>query len=204
MRILNVTDVAHYFLAKQDETETAERITNLKMQKLCYYAQGFALVKLRRPLFSEDIEHWQHGPVVPALWREYRRFRNTPIPPPKRALDPGIFNSEVSGILDDVIEIYGSLSAWELRNMTYAEPPWNDTPDSCPITHQKLRAYFETVIKEMTPSGQPGTEDSESNSLASKMASDAKFRELTEQGLSDLAAGRYFSLEEVRRTLVDL
>ena len=88
--------------------------------------------------------------------------------------------------------------------MTYAEPPWNDIPDSCPITHQKLRAYFETVIKEMTPSGQPGTEDSESNSLASKMASDAKFRELTEQGLSDLAAGRYFSLEEVRRTLVDL
>ncbi len=39
-------------------------MTHLKLQKLIYYVQGFALVILKTPLFNERMEAWPHGPVV--------------------------------------------------------------------------------------------------------------------------------------------
>ena len=62
MIILDVREVANYFLKKQEEKNSGERITNLKIQKLCYYAQGFTLAKLGRPLFFDDIEKWTTWP----------------------------------------------------------------------------------------------------------------------------------------------
>jgi uncharacterized phage-associated protein len=60
--------VAEFFLAKTDEDE-GDLISNLKLQKLCYYAQGLALAVRDQPLFPEPIEAWLHGPVVPTLYR---------------------------------------------------------------------------------------------------------------------------------------
>ena len=48
--MLRAEDVARYFLANQD-TEHGEPISHLKIQKLCYYAQGIALAILEQPLF---------------------------------------------------------------------------------------------------------------------------------------------------------
>ena len=201
MAILRAADIARYFLAKQGPADAAEPINNLKLQKLCYYAQGVALAKLQRPLFFEDIEHWQHGPVVPTLWREYRQFGSNPIPPPEFPLDFKMFDSETRWVLDSVMRTYGRLSAWDLRNMTHTEPPWRNTPDSSPITHQKIRTYFTHLMENMPAFDKYGMEDAESPSLAFQMANDANFMELTERGLADLAAGRYSSIEDVRRSL---
>lgn len=38
----------------------------MKLQKLCYYAQGYALAE-GFELFPEDLQAWQHGPVIPEL-----------------------------------------------------------------------------------------------------------------------------------------
>jgi len=204
MRILNVGEVAQYLLLNQREAGSAEGITNMKLQKLCYYAQGLALVKLHRPLFSDDIEHWQHGPVVPALWREYKGYGSRLIPIPDRALGEGLLDDETRRLLDQVIINYGPLSAWELRNKSRSEPPWIDTPDGCAITHQKMRSYFQTVVDEMVSHIEHSEDDDRSDSLASRMAEDSRFRELTERGLAELAAGQYYPWVEVRRSLADL
>ncbi|HSX79064.1 MAG TPA: type II toxin-antitoxin system antitoxin SocA domain-containing protein, partial [Candidatus Saccharimonadia bacterium] len=62
--MLDCYDVAQYFLAKADE-DAGDLMSNLKLQKLVYYAQGFALALLDKPLFPQCIEAWIHGPVVP-------------------------------------------------------------------------------------------------------------------------------------------
>ena len=50
-----------------------ENISNLKLQKLCYYAQGLCLAGFTTgALFDEDIVAWQHGPVIRELWDTYR------------------------------------------------------------------------------------------------------------------------------------
>ena len=198
MAFLSARDVAHYFLTAQGKVSSGEAITNLKLQKLCYYAQGLALARFGRPLFFDDIQHWQHGPVVPALWREYQEFRTAPIPPPTHPLSLNRFDAETRSVLDSVIGIYGALSAWELRNMTHAEPPWKDSPEGAPIPHSKIRAYFQTLEEDMNSSS---GENAQNLPLVLQVANDAKFMELTEKGLDDLAMGRHSSIKDFPRSL---
>lgn len=53
-------EVARYFLALQDE-DAGEGISNLKLQKLLYYAQGIYLAMEGKSLFPERIEAWTYG-----------------------------------------------------------------------------------------------------------------------------------------------
>jgi len=145
--MLKSNDVARYFLALQDTEETGELISNLKIQKLCYYAQGFALAVLERPIFEEHIERWQHGPLIPSLWQDYRFYGSGPIPQPVD-LDLELYSPEEKTLLDDVFRLYGQFSAWKLRNMTHVEPPWVNTPERDVITHGRLKEYFETLVED--------------------------------------------------------
>ena len=199
--MLRAEDVSRYFLAIQ-EAETSEPISNLKIQKLCYYAQGFALATLGKPLFFEDIEHWKHGPVVQSLWMNYHSYGSGPIPLPQEPLNLSLYDSETKSLLDKIYQLYGQSSAWELRNKTHSEPPWINTPDGCPITHQALRVYFESMIELIQPSSDCSEESFDQVSV--RMARDLPFRELTERGLSDIAAGRYSKLHDVQRRLNDV
>ena len=52
--MLSAQDVADFFLHPLVE-EDGELMTNLKLQKLLYYAQGYALAILDRPMFPETI-----------------------------------------------------------------------------------------------------------------------------------------------------
>ena len=141
--MLTANDVARYFLACQD-AERHEPITNLKLQKLCYYAQGIALVVLGGPLFHDAIEHWQHGPVVPTLDSEYKSHGFAPIPPPVNlALES--YAPMTRTLLDKIYVSYGKYSAWQLRNKTHEESPWKDTRHGCAITFAQLRAHFESL-----------------------------------------------------------
>ncbi len=40
----------------------------MKLHKLLYYAAGWHLGFTGEPLFDEDIEAWQYGPVVPSIY----------------------------------------------------------------------------------------------------------------------------------------
>ena len=46
------------FLAQQDEANGGECLTNLKLQKLLYYQQGYHLAAFGTPLFEENVESW--------------------------------------------------------------------------------------------------------------------------------------------------
>ena len=78
-----VSDIANYFIwrANSDE-EFGDNITNLKLQKLVYYAQGFHLAWYDKPLFHEPIDAWTHGPVVRTLYAQYQSRGANPLPTP--------------------------------------------------------------------------------------------------------------------------
>lgn len=142
--MLTATTVAEYFLSKTEDG-AGEGITNLKLQKLVYYAQGFSLAIFGHPLFEEDIEAWAHGPVVPELYRNYKIYGSESIPPPSR-FDDSCIDVDDASLLDEVYEVFGQYSAWKLRDMTHAEPPWTTTPTSEVIPHAVLKEYFETRL----------------------------------------------------------
>lgn len=137
-------DVAKYFLSFSDE-ETGDLISNLKLQKLIYYAQGFHLALFNSPLFDEPIEAWQHGPVVPDVYHAYKEYGGQGIPTPTGS-DFSCFTDEQKDVLDEVYAVYGQFSAWKLRNMTHEEAPWRDTPANMVITPERMKAFFDDKI----------------------------------------------------------
>ena len=54
--MLTCFDVAKYFLSLCNDEESGDLISNLKIQKLVYYAQGFSLAINNKPLFKEKIQ----------------------------------------------------------------------------------------------------------------------------------------------------
>ncbi len=72
-------EIAKYFVSLVDE-EAGDSISNLKVQKLLYYAQGGYLAFHDEPLFPEAIKAWAHGPVVPQVYHEYKQYGAGPIP----------------------------------------------------------------------------------------------------------------------------
>ncbi len=141
---LTCFDVADYFLAKTEE-DAGDTISNLKLQKLVYYAQGFALAILGHALFEEKIEAWQHGPVVPELYQKYKSYGAGGIPMPEH-VDYSKFSKEVQKLLDDVYYVYGQFSAWKLRNMTHEETPWKTTANNATIPLPVMQDYFKTLV----------------------------------------------------------
>jgi uncharacterized phage-associated protein len=100
-------------------------VSNLKLQKLCYYAQGLLAAMRGAPLFHEEISAWDHGPVVSSLYHKYKGYGSQPIPI-VTDFDVEQLDSRDREALDDIYEYYGQYSPWRLRNMTHEEKPWID------------------------------------------------------------------------------
>ena len=146
---LTCFDVADYFLSLADEDE-GDYITNLKLQKLLYYAQGLHLACYDTPLFDECIEAWAHGPVIPEVYFKYRNASYDVIPKPQN-IDFSIFDEETREFLNEVYQIFGQYSAWKLREMTHEEPPWqqaNKRGVNTIISHEPLKDYFSQYVEE--------------------------------------------------------
>lgn len=138
------SQVAKWFLAHNriaENDEGAELISNLKLQKLLYYAQGCFLAVTDEPLFGDDIVAWQHGPVVENIYHAYKNNGAKGIPF-EEDFDSSEFTAEENDLLSEVYTVFGQYSAWKLRNMTHSESPWLDTPQGEVITKEKIKDYF--------------------------------------------------------------
>ena len=141
--------IADYFRALANP-EFGDVLSNLKLQKLCYYAAGLIAAVRQNdddPLFAEPIEAWQHGPVVPAQYFRFREYGSGDIPP-ITGLDIETVAANDRLVLDDVYNYYGQYSAWKLRNMTHEEAPWITAfaRDDKRIYVSELREYFSSEV----------------------------------------------------------
>jgi uncharacterized phage-associated protein len=138
-------EVAKYFVSLVDE-DAGDSISNLKVQKLLYYAQGFHLAVYEKPLFPEAVKAWAHGPVVPQVYHEYKQYGAGSIPVER--VDLEAYSPEVRELLDEVWAVYGQFTASKLEGMTHQEPPWMDTPQSEAISHASMTTFFKTLVIE--------------------------------------------------------
>ncbi len=114
-----------------DQDGGYEGISNMKMQKLLYFAQGIHLAITGKPLFSDPIEAWQHGPVVPDVYHWLKKFGSNSV---EIEDTPDIINAigkmpalnEQSLVL--AYDNYAIYTAWQLRNITHKPgSPWDIT-----------------------------------------------------------------------------
>lgn len=130
--------IANYFLTRSFEEGVP--LSPLKLLKLVYIAYGWNLALKDERLFHEPIEAWEHGPVVPTLYHEFKHYRRNPITELAEDYD-GMMESEFipmvptnAGetrlILDKVWAAYNRFTAWALRNKTHeAGGPWASVYD---------------------------------------------------------------------------
>ena len=137
--------IARFFLSLTDPEDND--ISNLKLQKLCYYAQGLCTAMRGLSLFSDRIEAWDHGPVVPNLYHAYKQYGSQPIPA-VTDFDAQQITAADRRALYDIYEYYGQYPAWRLRNMTHDEPPWANAAEkpNKEITIDELVDYFKQYI----------------------------------------------------------
>jgi uncharacterized phage-associated protein len=145
--MITAANTAKYLLTLDDQ-DAGDLTSNLKLQKLLYYSQGIHLAMRGGPLFVDAIEAWQHGPVCPTVYREYREHGAKGLPIPTE-FDLDLIPAPAREVLDEVHCVYGQFSAWRLREMTHDEPPWRDhyrEGVKVVIPQQAMREFFLTVL----------------------------------------------------------
>lgn len=117
-------DIANFYIQLANSLSD-NSVDNLKINKLLYYAQGFSLAKLGAPIFEDDIQAWDYGPVIPDVYHAFKCCGKKSIDEPTDEFDESCLNSEELNLLIDVYTSYGKYTGWALKNMTHVQgSPW--------------------------------------------------------------------------------
>jgi|GEM_PF-483213 len=145
-KILSCFDVANYFLVLVDR-EAGDVITQLKLQKLIYFAQGIHLALFDKPLFEEEIEAWEFGPVVPKLRIPFGNLKRVPIPAPSE-MDFDIYTEQQKHFIYKIYSIYGEISAHSLSDLTHMHSIWQEAikRKDTTITKQEMHKFFQNFF----------------------------------------------------------
>ncbi len=144
-----VNDIANKIILRTD-IERGDVISNLKLQKLLYYVQGYHLAVFDDVLFNEPLEAWMYGPVVPDIYHRFKENGSLGL-----TLDPSKFKEisldvEPENIFNQVMEEYGKFNAIKLMEMTHNELPWKEAfeREDKKIDIKSMQKYFKTLVDE--------------------------------------------------------
>ncbi len=149
MAVTRAELVSDYFIYLVNDY--GDLLTNLKLQKLLYYAQGWHLGIYGEPLFDENIEAWVHGPVVHSEYKRFDKYRWNPI---NTEIEKPDLTPETQEFLFGIYDLHSPFSAWELERATHDEPPWKEARGNLPadaysanvISHESMKDYFESRL----------------------------------------------------------
>ena len=127
-------------------------LTNLKLQKLLYYAQAWNLAFNDERLFAEDIEAWVHGPVVPKVFRRFKALGWKTI---EIKVNP-FHGPYIGPHLKMILIAYGDLGATQLERLTHNEDPWKiarngippDVPSHNVISPKSMKVFYKARIRD--------------------------------------------------------
>ena len=145
----NVFDVAEFFVRVANQNED-DQMTNLKLNKLLYYAQGTVLARTGKLLFSNDIEEWPLGPVVADVYHKYKVCGRNPIESDDE-IDRSCFTDREFEALLDVMREFGQYTGSALVSLSHkADTPWSNAiaRNQQLLEQEDIKNYF---IQHPTP-----------------------------------------------------
>jgi uncharacterized phage-associated protein len=146
--IYKALDIANKLLSKSTDYDAGELMSNMKLQKMLYYQQGYHLAAFDAPLFEENIEAWMYGPVVPYVYEHFKSHNSGGIEP--EVDTPILLTEEEEYLFNDVFEAYIDFSAYGLMNKTHYETPWRTTETGVGnvISHEKMADFFKKKLED--------------------------------------------------------
>lgn len=121
-------DIARFLI--QYYNRIKKPITNVKLQKLLYYAWIEYYISHGKYLFKDSIHAWKLGPVVPEVYYEYRIFAAMPISSVKEPSNR--IDDNVRDFLEHFAEKYKDTKAFDLVSRSHeAGKPWEKAYGYC-------------------------------------------------------------------------
>lgn len=141
MVMYDVQLIARYVINRCTQNERP--ISNLKLQKILYFIQAEFLVSMNKACFKDDIEAWNHGPVVPDVYFEYNIFGSTNIPDQGNDGFKSI-SKQAKDHLDAIIDVAAKYSASGLEKITRHQYPWKSAymRNNKVIKQSEIKEYF--------------------------------------------------------------
>lgn len=141
-------DIANKFvyMAQDDVANGGDAMTNLKLQKLLYYEQGYHLAFFNEPLFNESIEAWMYGPVVPEVYDTFKDNGSTALSFEGEPLE---LSDDEEDLFRQVYDAFRDYSAIGLMNRTHSEPTWQNakpTGKGTVISIDSMKSFFKTQL----------------------------------------------------------
>lgn len=142
----DVNEVANFFIKYFSEKGKENDLTNMKLNKLLYFAYGIYLARTGKELFKCNFKKYPYGPVEEIVYNVYKDYTNDVI---RTSNFPNLnefdFEEDQEEALIDVLSEYGGKSAWVLSELTHeGGTPWSETSDiKGIITKEKIKKYFE-------------------------------------------------------------
>lgn len=136
---INAIEMAHYILGYASRKQIP--VTNLKLQKLLFFCQGWYLASKGSLLFSESFEAWPKGPAIYDVWSAFKGFGKNPIAVLPKDIDLNGDEDMVNGILD----LYTPIDEWVLVRMSHGKS-WNAARGNLPPdAHSRNRIKFDLL-----------------------------------------------------------
>lgn len=158
--MLDVIDVARFIVNYSNDKDYV--ITNLRLQKLLYFVQAYYLcfTSEKEPCFKDEIEAWDFGPVVPAVYREFKIYGSGSIPKinyyisfdsqdewnaKREQLDENKIPKDDRDIIASVVDQFSSYSTTDLVSLTHRQQPWKNAyarSINRVISKDSIKEYF--------------------------------------------------------------
>ncbi len=130
--MVKARDIAIWFMNKNIALRNGTYDSNLKLNKLIYFAALMYYAVFKEKLIKEDFEHWDNGPVIRDIRNEYRygvlSNRNNNIE----------MNFNVIKILEIIQFIYGYNTASELTEETHSHNIWRNSSRNDVMNIEKI------------------------------------------------------------------
>lgn len=134
-------------------------MTPLKLQKFIYICHGFNLALVEGPLIKEAVFAWDWGPVIPAIYHEFKIFGKDPIEGYAKEPEKGKMREipppqdEITrAVLKGVWGLYGKMDGYQLANLTHKPgTPWEQTwkggkGKDYIIENDLIKAYYTEML----------------------------------------------------------
>lgn len=148
--LYKASQISDYFIYLASQpisggTDEIEGISNLKLQKMLYFAQAYFLSKINKALFSDKIEAWEYGPVVPEIYHKYKRHGRNSIILISTNNDISEKHKE---IIKEVWVAFGGYSARKLVDISHSHSPWKDAYKSHKkeISVKSIQLYYKPLL----------------------------------------------------------
>ena len=113
-------DISKYIVSKCTHENCP--VSNLQLQKILYYIQR-AFLRQDRIAFSDEIEAWQFGPVVPNVYYKFCGFGAMPI---TSVFENILIMANDLSMINKIVEDKRSLDPWDLVADTHKpNGAWN-------------------------------------------------------------------------------